>query len=308
METRTSHSKCEVFNDCPLQGYFKYIAKVDPEPKFRDTAFIGSYTHNSIESWFLMYNEVDIKGIAYPHEHFDNTMTDIYNQGSDTIPTPEDEEAIILCMDSFIDFMTRRLNYVKSHDMVDSFLPILVEKEYNKEINGVPLHGFLDAGFQDKQLWLIDWKTSKDPKITDKFIRQATRYALLTDGEFDQPINDFFMVNLRSRVDLSKSRILITEQMKQKQREELAGVWALMNGTYFPKPEKKKNCYFCEYKLRCAAYPSDGVTINPDDVAVVESLYPNDTIESIQEAVIVEDVQEVYITKPVDLESVDAWL
>jgi CRISPR/Cas system-associated exonuclease Cas4 (RecB family) len=266
MMEKTSHSKCECFSDCLLQGYFKYIAKLPPEPKFKDNAFIGSYSHNAYETWFMMYHDVDIKGIAYPQEHFTNTMNEIYNEKSDTIPTPEDDDAIVLCLNNFIDFMTRRLSYVKQLNMVDSFLPTLVEKEYRKEINGVPLQGFVDAVFQDEKLWPIDWKTSKDPAITKKFERQSTRYALLMDDEFEKPINDFYMVNVRQRVDVSKAHIIITEQMKQQQREELAEIWAMMNGTHFPKPEKKKSCYFCEYKLRCAAYPSDGVTINPCDI------------------------------------------
>ena len=29
-KNRTSHSKCDVFQYCPLQGYFKYIARVHP--------------------------------------------------------------------------------------------------------------------------------------------------------------------------------------------------------------------------------------------------------------------------------------
>jgi hypothetical protein len=31
-----------------------------------------------------------------------------------------------------------------------------------------------------------------------------------------------------------------------------------MNGDAFPKPGHNKNCFFCEYKLRCLSYPIDG--------------------------------------------------
>jgi CRISPR/Cas system-associated exonuclease Cas4 (RecB family) len=151
-------------------------------------------------------------------------------------------------------------------NMIDKFLPILVEKEYTKNVNGVPLHGFIDAGFEDTQRWLFDWKTNKQPKISEAYIKQATRYAILTEGEFETDINEFFIINLRRKIDLSKCRVEITPQMKDEQREELRAIWEVMNGDEFPK--KPGNCFFCEYKMRCKAYPDFGVSLTPSAVEI----------------------------------------
>jgi hypothetical protein len=264
---KTSHSKCEVFNNCALQGYFKYVIYAEPEPKFKDNAYAGSYVHDCIEKWFKHYDEggYDFAGFAFPGEHFANTMEEIYRANSDNIPCEADDDVITLCINNFVDFMSKRLDYVKRINMIDCFLPIIMETEFKKTINGVPLHGYLDAGFKDKKIWLCDWKSSKKPDITVGYIKQGTRYVMLVEDSpliDGMPIDDFFVVNLRQDVDLSKFRFPVTSEMKRIQEKELADVWAIMNGTHFPKPEKK-DCFFCEYKMRCAAYPPEGVIHDP---------------------------------------------
>lgn len=266
--TKTSHSKCEVFNECLLQGYFKYIIYAPPEPKFKDNSFIGSYTHDCVENWLYYYHDIKVGNLQFPATHFAETMDGFYRANEDTIPKapPSDpmgnDEIICNCLDNFVDFMVRRLERVKKLNMADMFAPILVEKEFKSNINGVPLQGYLDAGFQDTQYWFFDWKTNKKPEIIKKYITQATRYVLLLEasGEYDKPINDFYMINLRNRVDLAKAHVIITEEMKRAEEAELLRLWDLMNGTEFPKPGHNKNCFFCEYKLRCLSYPTHGAT------------------------------------------------
>lgn len=301
MMDKTSHSKCKVFQECMLRGYFKYILFATPEPKFKDYAFAGSYVHNCIDPWFKNYVEgdYDFNGMVYPQEHFTNTMQEIYRENSDTITEETDDAAIILCLDNFVDFMARRLKYVKQINKVDCFLPIFVEKEYKSVINGVPLHGYLDAGFMDDRLWLFDWKSNKDPKITEEYIKQATRYVMLTErsGEFDFPINDFYVINLRNRVDLNKAHVTITEQMKRDQEIELANIWELMNGTHFPKPATKKKCFFCEYKMRCLAYPPEGATYQPAATEFVE-----DALEDLG------IIKPATMPELLDITEIDYWL
>jgi CRISPR/Cas system-associated exonuclease Cas4 (RecB family) len=267
--TKTSHSKCEVFNECLLRGYFQYIIYAPPEPKFKDNSFIGSYTHDCIEDWLYYYADINVSNLQYPASHFSETMGGFYRAAEETIPrAPPSEpmgndEIICNCLDNFVDFMVRRLERVKKLNMADMFAPILVEKEFICDINGVPLQGYLDAGFQDTQYWFFDWKTNKKPEIIKKYITQATRYALLLDasGEYgDKPVTDFYMINLRNRVDLAKAHVIITDEMKKNEEAELLRLWDLMNGSEFPKPGHNKNCFFCDYKLRCLSYPTEGAT------------------------------------------------
>lgn len=327
---KTSHSKCNVFNGCMLQGYFKYVVYAPPEPKFKNNAFVGSYAHDSIEDWFAAYLDVDIHDLAFAGEHFANTMQEIYRKNADKIPPKaetdaiSDDEAICLCLDNFIDFMTRRFDRMQRINMVDSFLPTIVEKRYFQNINGVPLEGYLDAGFLDDRLWLFDWKSSKKPDITAEYVTQATRYALLVDAskEFDFPINDFYVINLRTRIDLAKAHVIITEDMKKKEELELARLWDLMNGEEFPKPQKK-NCFFCEYKMRCLAFGNEGAThdwsipvpyksYRVDKHIHVETGLP-DTASMADAALMEEILEDIGIITPpkpkdIDLTSIDAWL
>lgn len=307
---RTSHSKCECFMGCPLMGYFKYIASEEPEPKMKDYAFIGSYTHISIEKFFEKYAQegfCDINELIYPQEHFTHTMNEIYRENSDKIIDANDDEAIVLCLNNFIDFMVRRWLYLTKLNMLDCFLPIAVEAEYEKIINGVPLHGFLDATFKDVKVWRFDWKTNKDTsKISPEYIKQGTRYVLLTEDEpefqrGDMDMNDeFFIINLRKTVDLSKARVIITPEMKKEQEIELRQAWDLMSGTHFPKTSGKCN-FFCEYKMLCKKYPKEGVTL------VKRTIVDAEFTEVTEITTSPEDVSE-YVNEEVNESSCDAWL
>jgi len=256
---QTSHSRCEAFR-CPLQGYFKHIAHMPPAPRFKDYAFTGSYVHTSIDPWFNQCRELgdDLQTLADVPARFTQLMDEIYRKRCDTILDPTDDDAITLCLNNFIDFMVRRWRMLKNLGMLNNFLPIFVEKEFKSIINGVPFHGFLDVGFRDSKLWLFDWKTNKDGHISETYIKQATRYALLVEDDLG-PITEFYMINLRRKVDLNKARIVITDEMKQAQRVEIKVLWDIMNGTSFPKDTS--NCGFCDYKMLCLAYPNTGAVI-----------------------------------------------
>lgn len=305
-KNRTSHSKCDVFQGCPLRGYFQYIARVPPEDKFKNYAFTGSYVHDCIEQWFLTYMEgtYNLNELVYPGEHFTTTMQSIYARDCDTIKEDADEDAILLCLDNFIQFMALRYDNLKAKGLIDRFLPIAIEKEYAAIINGVPFHGYIDAMFYDTQLWMCDWKTNKDGQVTKKYVIQGIRYALLVDAskEFSDPVNDFYVINLRNRIDLTKAHVIITDADKKAQEAELAEIWKIITGSEFPKPKTKKDCFFCDYKLRCLAYSKQGVTLSEHGIpivpvaekTVVDVIEEADVLAGISESVFDESVFEEY--------------
>jgi hypothetical protein len=205
-------------------GYLDDIAHEPPDiVKFKDYAFVGSYVHTSIEAWFEEYmtNDHNIPNLVDPKTHFVNTMNQIYLKKSASITDPADDEIIVNCLNNFIDFMDRRLRYVKDIKMPEAFLPVYIEKEYNKEINGVPFHGYVDAIFFDRKIWPFDWKTSKDAHISEGYKKQGIRYLILMEEEFGERLrkmgkglNEFFVINLRKKVDIDASRIVVFDEMK----------------------------------------------------------------------------------------------
>ena len=270
MMKQTSHSKCEVFRECPLRGYFSHIAHLDPDlVKAKDYAFTGSYVHNSIEKWFLKYmadKEIDFATLVEPGKHFSRTMDEIYRENQHTIIDEVDDESIVICLNNFVDYMARRLRYLRIKNLAHKFLPIAIEKEFTKEINGVPFHGFIDVIFEDEKVWVMDWKTNKDGHISDAYVRQGTRYAMLVEDDFGIKLNECYFINLRSIVNTNRARVLITEEMKKAQEKELKDLWDVMNGTQFPKSPDSKPCFFCDYKIRCKRYPLNGVTVDLNEI------------------------------------------
>jgi hypothetical protein len=268
---RTSHSKCERFKKCPLMGYFGDIMFYGPDlVKPKDYSFAGSYTHVSIETWLIKYmndSDINFATLVNPEAHFKMTMMEIFSEREHQITDTNDWDLITLCLKNFLEFMSMRLMYVKSIGMVNRFLPIFVEKEYNKVINGVPFHGFIDAIFQDVETIFIDWKTSKDTHISPEYKIQGTRYILLTEDEPNMKSDKFHVVNLRKRVDLKHAKIDVTEDMKAKQRQEIKELWDLMHGRNFPK--RKKDCFFCDFKLRCKRYPEEGVILDCSNKEII---------------------------------------
>lgn len=291
---QTSHSKCEVFDECPLRGYFSHILHLEPDlVKAKDYAFVGSYVHTSIEKWFLWYikEDVDFATLVEPGKHFSHVMEEIYKENQYTITDEIDDESIVTCLNNFIDYMSRRIRYLKYKNLAHKFLPVAIEKEYTKEINGVPFHGYVDAIFEDEQIWVMDWKTNKDGHISDGYVRQGTRYAMLVEDDFGTKINEAFFINLRSIVNTQKARVLVTEEMKEKQKLELKKLWDLMNGTQFPKSPTSKPCFFCDWKITCKRYPLTGVTIDPNikieatitETVTVEAAASNATTDAMTE-------------------------
>lgn len=287
---KTSHSKCERFKSCPLRGYFGDIAFYGPDfIKPKDYAFTGSYTHDSIETWFKRYMEdpdMNIVTLADPGKHFIFTMKEVFRAKEHRIIDMDDRAAIILCLRNFIGLMMRRYNYLKHKGQTNKFLPVFIEKEYFKVINGVPLHGYIDAAFEDDAVWIFDWKTNKDGHIKDEYKRQGTRYVMLSEHDFTKPVNEFYVINLRKPVDLNKSRVSITFDMKKQQEIELKEAWDLMTGTHFPK--KPGDCFFCDFKVRCKRYPLEGVILDvTQDVAqqliqqpIIQSVAVNSNIDT----------------------------
>lgn len=263
-----SHSKLEQIRACPLSAYFDHILKTPPETQFSDISLIGKSTHTTIST--------SIKEIKTLHLNTLNpvltpTILDDLNRsiqegmlGVLQANNADDETCDIVanCLTNFMQLMERRYSYCEQKNLSPiQFLPSIVEERYTTTLNDITFRGDIDAIFKDSKLWPIDWKTNSNTTITPAMIRQATCYALLYNSNIgiDQtPITEFFMVNLRKKVNLNKCLIKITPSMIEEQKQEILQSWETFNGNYFPKNKSYTSCLFCNHKLLCLSYDDEG--------------------------------------------------
>lgn len=274
-QVRTSHSACDCFEGCPLCYNFKYVDKIEPEIKFVNWAFAGSFTHETVEevlNHFIGLGITEVMQLPDIQTSFVEKVQEVYDSKANTIPESsekkDDDDTILNCLGNWTDFMVKRYDYLTTQDLQKHFLPVLVEKEFDRKINNVPFHGILDAAFQDIKTWAFDWKTNKDSKITESQVRQGVRYALLTDGFFPEPLNEFYVINLRKKVNLAKARIEITPELRQREFDNLGRIWKLMHAGSYPK--NKKSCFFCDYKRACLMYDDEGKLCGISNNSVID--------------------------------------
>lgn len=262
MISQLSHSKCECYANCPLQFWMKYInADIQEEIPFVDYSEVGTFVHERIPEWFDFYQNIKIDEIDDIETHFSHQMENLYRQKYNQLSSEKNNDIAVTCLNNFVDLMIRRYDYLNNLNMSINFLPVFVEKGLRRNINDVPFYGVLDTVFRDNRVWPIDWKTSANTSISKAQIRQATRYAILLDGQYPEPINEFYIVHLRKKVNLIKSRIKITQKMRQEQFDLISQYWQEAQQLPYPKGDKK-GCFFCRYKKTCALYDDNGIIKN----------------------------------------------
>lgn len=249
-----SHSKLEQLRSCPLSAYFDHVAHEPREPELIDYALPGKVTHEVIEdslgSFVAIQNIDEINPIIQAHlsERIDMLLDDELTK-------------VERCLNHFADFMRRRYNYVNSLGMLPCFAPTATERTYESKLNNILFRGIVDAEFNDRKFWMIDWKTSSNTTITSTEVRQAHRYALLYYLTTGNRLDTFHVVNLNKPVDLNKCAVKITDSGLEEQRQEIAQAWETFHGDYFPKNKTYESCLFCAHKLKCVQYSDDGVKL-----------------------------------------------
>lgn len=168
---------------CPHKYYLRYIRKLRTKPSIH--LIRGNLIHKTIQAFhrdfargppILSETEISESLLKTFNRLWMGSQKDLYALG-----LPEDE------LDEFHDDSERMLLNYASWFTRQNPLPLVSDSEVKIFSNYLGLMGIIDAvRISGNEVALIDYKTSKNPTVTDEIMRQAVIYALLYKDRYNR--------------------------------------------------------------------------------------------------------------------------
>ena len=240
-EKPLSPSAFNIYIDCPLQFFFKYIAEIKtPEEKELNHAALGKIFHKTME---LIHKEKDeisdyekITEAAFSAENF----AEKYKTGEGLIISK-----VVLRM------LKNMLEYDKNRE--EKFEITGLEEEHFFETDGIKIGGIIDRidRVGDK-IRIVDYKTGGRAKIAS-YEFQTYLYSRALSAKFDEAaISSELIFVLESRINGEKIEYLSEkkEEFDEKFNEKLNELFNIE--TAFFQCDNENICKYCDYGQICA--------------------------------------------------------
>lgn len=184
-----SPSSINTYKQCPRKYYYQYIEKIATKPSIHLTR--GRIVHTILENFFkINLSQVPEENFMFILKVFINDMLEQQWRRSGTefrlLPLTEQQldfyhlETKDMINNWYLNFLRKLAAEMKHYSLQDSFARLTprVEVEYVSEQYGI--HGFIDAVHEkDNEVILMDYKTSKTPRISTEYRLQLALYALM---------------------------------------------------------------------------------------------------------------------------------
>lgn len=195
-------------------------------------ATMGTVVHQSIAEYFKVVSPNPHRGVIQ------GTFEPILERNWKSAGIKGNTSRKKRCLDNFIKFERKRLRTWKQYK------PSLIEGKLKARINGIKYSTIVDAYWEQDET-IVDWKTGKVNKIgpSEKIQGQVMKMVVEAHGK---PVRRVVFVSLGLGVDLQMPKT--TAGFIEGKVRQLIECDRLQD---FPK-HKTKNCWFCQYQLRCA--------------------------------------------------------
>jgi ATP-dependent exoDNAse (exonuclease V) beta subunit len=184
-----SPSSINTYKQCPRKYYYSYIEKLPSRPSIHLVR--GKIVHSVLENFFKIHvSKLPESNALFVLKVFINDMIEQYwrkehkELSSLGLTNPQLDFYHIETKDMinnwFGNFAKKMQTEMNAHSLPDSFnrLTPKTEIEYKSENYGI--RGFIDAIHEkDGKIALMDYKTSKAPKISREYRLQLALYALM---------------------------------------------------------------------------------------------------------------------------------
>lgn len=237
-----SVSRLKLYEQCALSFYYRYIDKGPTAPR-GEAADFGTVLHAALEAFFAWVVDQEFAGIL-PVDQLLAFYQEAWTASKLTGVALYQEGVSILRA------------YAKANDTVDHMCILAVEREFNIDVGGYTVNGYIDRvdKIADDHIAIIDYKSnrllfSKAELDTDL---QMSIYGLAARVLWPWAKQVSFVFHmLRHNVKQSAERDAATI-------DDAAGyVQALGECTEtseeFP-PTLNSNCGYCDHRARCASY------------------------------------------------------
>ncbi len=184
-----SPSSINTYKQCPRKYYYHYIEKLSTKPSIHLTR--GKIVHAVLENFFKVnVPKLPEKNAFFVLQIFIQDMLEQYwqrQQGElEQLPLTKQQldfyfaETKDMMNTWYANFLKKLTIEMKQYPLIPAFqrLTPQVELDYSAEKYGI--RGFIDAVHeQDGEVILMDYKTSKHPKISNEYRLQLALYALM---------------------------------------------------------------------------------------------------------------------------------
>lgn len=244
-----SHSRLEVFSNCPLRYKFSYLDKLAPEGSTVE-AFLGSCVHTALE-W--LYRQVQLAREPQLEELLNVFSSNWHQNYSSELQVVKPD----LTVEDFFNIGKNCLsNYYQTYYPFKSGQIIGLEKLITIDINGYKLQGYIDRLEKSKDGTYVihDYKTSQTlpPQAKVDEDRQLALYQLGLKQLWPQ-IKEVKLVwhYLFFNEELVSSRT--PEQLKQLEQEVTALIKQIEEATEQNsfQPHETVLCDWCEFQKHC---------------------------------------------------------
>jgi RecB family exonuclease len=237
-----SVSRLKLYETCPRAFYFAYVNKGEREPTGEPAVF-GVVLHASLEMIYTWIMREEYTGL-FPESQLIAYYREAWQASTLTNVQTWQEGLTIL----------RR--YAQSHSPVDHFDLLDSEKEFNINVDGFVLNGFIDLikKVGDEHIEIVDFKSNRMLYTRDELETdlQLSIYGVVVRQLYPWAKKISFSFELL-RYDLAQR----TERTAQVLDDAAGYVVALGRRTETDTTWEAKlnsNCGWCDHRRRCEAY------------------------------------------------------
>lgn len=238
-----SVSQIRSYQRCPKQYQYKYLENI-PET-YGSSLLIGKAFHSAIETANRAKADT---GYILPSEHIKDAYSTAWEGQKQGIEFESDEDQGKV-KDRGLEMTVKYYEEVGQHNNPD-----YIEMDFDIQVSGVPLKGFIDL--TEKDGTIRDYKTSgSSPSkyLADDSI-QLTAYALAyrdLTGEKETKVGLDYVVNLKKEIKIVRLESKISDKRIERFEQTVSGVAkAIESGVFFAN-EESTACSWCSFRKIC---------------------------------------------------------
>lgn len=251
-----SPSSINTYNQCPRRYYFTYIAKLPTKPNIHTVR--GSVVHTVLENFYdieLAQDDVNVGDKMILHalnlfdKHWNEASEDLnsLNLSDNEIQYYYDDSKSMII--NWVTHILARLNS-SSDDFSTTFNRIKPIREQKYVSEKYSVMGYIDAIEEcDGKVRLIDYKTSKNDKMSEEYMLQLGIYALLYNEKHSEYPDEVGLFLLKH----GERMVKVTEELVSNAKFRIENVHMSTQTKDMRDYPKKVGplCNYCDFQNIC---------------------------------------------------------
>lgn len=258
-----SHSKLNMFKQCPLRYKYRYIDKKKPDIEKTIEALLGSVVHNTLEWIYRQAKQDNPQTIESIIEYYSNNWQENYSENILVVKQDKtSKDYFNLGVEFLVGYYNQHQPFKDGTIECEKRIWITLDQEKNHKIIG-----FIDRlvyNFETKEYEIHDYKTANNLPTQDNVDndKQLALYSIAIKELFGYDKEIVLVWHYLAHNKKIESR-RTNEQLRQLKQEILESIDKIESTTTFPH-NKSILCNWCDFKPSCEAWKRE--TQKPLDI------------------------------------------